>query len=551
MKPVYKRAVSLILALVLLLLTSSCGGASSTVSGTDAQTAKAQNTAESTGEKTVTLAMNSSWIGYNLVATKSQYNTLVSNLIYDRLVDGKMDGTVQPRLAESWDVAEDKTSITFHLNPNAVFHDGVPLTADDVIFTANLIVNPAFNAANRGYFSYFEGTDEEGAELSSGSLGVEKVDDHTVTFHFKKAIDPQTVFFKWSGQFFVFPEHIFGDKTIDELNNGTTWKENMIGSGPLVYEDSIDGERIEFTANKDYYLGAPDFDRFVLRVVESSQLLPSLLTGEVDILAGAGIGDLPIEDWESAKNEANLVAYEAKSYNVQGLVFNNQSEVFSNPNVRRAFSMAINRQAIIDGLIGGHASVLYTPFTEYHPYYDADLDYPTYNPDEAKKILEEEGFDFNRTINFTVPTGNTIRENSAVLIQQDLAAIGVDAQITVYDYATNLQDMKDGKFELGLSGMTGTVEPSQILLQVDCRASSNLPHLDTTFSDLIQDAMYELDSKTKQEKYNKIQELFLEQTPIAYLYSSNNMLAYNKRISDVVPEDFNLSSYRVWEWSVD
>ena len=134
MKPVYKRAVSLILALVLLLLTSSCGGASSTGSGTDAQTAKTQNTAESTGEKTVTLAMNSSWIGYNLVATKSQYNTLVSNLIYDRLVDGKMDGTVQPRLAESWDVAEDKTSITFHLNPNAVFHDGVPLTADDVIF---------------------------------------------------------------------------------------------------------------------------------------------------------------------------------------------------------------------------------------------------------------------------------------------------------------------------------------------------------------------------------------------------------------------------------
>ena len=550
MKTFKNRATALLLTLALLLLTSGCGGTSSTASGTASQSTETQDTAESAGEKTVTLAMNSSWIGYNLVATKSQYNTLVSGLVYDRLVDGKLDGSVQPRLAESWDVAEDKTSITFHINPNAVFHDGVSLTADDVVFTANLIVNPTFNAANRGYFSYFEGTDEAGAELSSGSLGIEKVDEHTVTFRFKTAIDPQTIFFKWSSQFFVFPEHILGDKTIDELNEGTTWKENMIGSGPLVYENSIDGERIEFTANKNYYLGAPDFDRFVLRVVESSQLLPSLLTGEVDILAGAGIGDLPIKDWEAAKGEADLVVYEAKSYNVQGLVFNNQSEVFSNPNVRRAFSMAINRQAIIDGLIGGHASVLYTPFTEYHPYYNADLDYPVYNPEKARKILEEEGFDFRRTINFTVPTGNTIRENSAVLIQQDLAAIGVNAQITVYDYATNLQDMKAGNFELGLSGMTGTVEPSQVLLQVDCRASSNLPQLGTTFSDLIQDAIYELDSETKQEKYNKIQELFLEQAPIAYLYSANNMLAYNQRISGVIPEDFNLSSYRVWEWTV-
>ena len=550
MKAWKKRILALALGFTLLL--SGCGrSTSSSDAAGNASDTSLQTTDESTGEKTVTMAMVSSWIGYNLIATKSQYNTLVSSLLYDRLVDLKLDGTVVPRLAESWDVAEDKSYITFHLNPKATFHDGVPLTADDVIYTANLIVNPEFNANTRGYFAYFEGTDEAGAELSSGSLGIEKVDDHTVTFRFKRPIDPQTVFFKWADYFFIYPEHILGEKTIEELNEGTTWKENMIGSGPLVYNDSIDGERIEFTANKDYYLGTPDFDRFILRVVDSSQLLPGLLTGEIDILAGAGIGDLPITDWEDAQNEGSLVVYEAKSYNVQGLVFNTESDVFSNPNVRRAFSMAINRQVIIDNLIGGHAAVLYTPFTEYHPYYDPDLDYPTYNPEEARRILEKEGFEFSRTINFTVPTGNQIRQDSAVLIQQDLAAIGVKAELTVYDYATNLQDMKDGNFELGLSGMTGTVEPSQVLLQVDSRASSNLPHLDTTFSDLIQDAIYELDSDVKREKYNAIQELFLEESPIAYLYSTNNMLAYNKRISNVIPEDFNLSNYSVWEWTVD
>ena len=228
--------------------------------------------AQSAKPRVVTIAMTNAWDTMMPVNTNSNYGLLVYDQIYDRLVVTKADGSFAPRLAKSWSVNAASTAITFTLNEKATWHDGKPVTAHDVVFTAQLYSNPAVKALARYRLNYFAGTDDAGAELSPGSIAVKAEGDYKVTFTFKKPIFADTVIDQWATAFFVIPKHIFQGKTPAEINAPTLWAK-PVGSGPFRYEREITGERMELVANKDYFLGAPDFDRLVIRIMPSASLL--------------------------------------------------------------------------------------------------------------------------------------------------------------------------------------------------------------------------------------------------------------------------------------
>ena len=220
--------------------------------------------------------------------------------MYDRLVLNRGDGTNEPRLASSWEVADDKKSITFTINENATWHDGEPVTAEDVAFTAQLVSDPAINSSKRSFLSYFEGVDDSGAELSEDSIGVEVLDGNKVKFNLKQPMDPDILLGVFNKNFFVLPKHILADKTVEEINGPDLW-EAPIGSGPFKFGSSIAGEEIQLLCNENYCLGKPDFDKLVIRVVQSANLVAGLMSGDIDILAGSGLAAIPLEDWDTAK----------------------------------------------------------------------------------------------------------------------------------------------------------------------------------------------------------------------------------------------------------
>ena len=117
------------------------------------------------------------------------------------------------------------------------------------------------------------GTDNGGACENPDELGWEKIDDHTVHLTFKEPMSELNFLNMMNRYFYILPEHIYSQYSIDELNTAAPWQENMIGSGPFVYDTSIDGERIELVKHEDYFLGEPQIDRLVIRVVQGSQLL--------------------------------------------------------------------------------------------------------------------------------------------------------------------------------------------------------------------------------------------------------------------------------------
>ncbi|MEM5774947.1 MAG: ABC transporter substrate-binding protein, partial [Anaerolineaceae bacterium] len=221
-----KRLAFLVMLLVITVSLFGCSpSATATQTGEEAAAPVAEETAAAaeetaateaapveTGEpKVVTVAMTSAWDSMMPLNTNSNYSVFVYDQIYDRLAQGNAQGTYDPRLADSWEVNEESTAVTFHLNPNATWHDGQPVTADDVVFTFQMYSDPEVSALSRYYLSPIAGTDDSGAELSADSIGVSKVDDHTVVINMKSAMFSGNLFNNLNSVY-IIPKHIFESK---------------------------------------------------------------------------------------------------------------------------------------------------------------------------------------------------------------------------------------------------------------------------------------------------------------------------------------------------
>ncbi len=497
------------------------------------------------GEKVITAAISTAWDTMMPLDTTSNYTRMVMDMIYDRLTQSKADGTIEPRLAESWDVSEASDAVTFHLNPAAVWSDGEPVTADDVVFSFRMYSDPAVNAKSRYHLEYIAGVDDSGAELSEDSIEVTADDEHTVTFRLKGSMYPDT-FLQDLDTVYIIPAHVFEGKTAEEINAPDLWAK-PVGSGPFIYDSEINGERIEFVKNPNYFLGAPNADRLILRVTDSASMLAGLTNGELDLI---GYGSILVDDWEMAEEQEDLVTVSVPTTSYRMLLINTAKEYLTQE-VRQALSMAINREALVGIVLQGRGEAIVTPFSSIHPYYNADVEV-WYDPVQAKAMLDEAGFPYDQVLQFFIPAGNSIVERTAALIAQDLEAVGVHTQISQMDFATLMSDMLDGKHDLGIIGSGGTLDPSESREMIAPDSSVNFSQVrDTTLADLVDKGNAELTFETRKPIFDEYQVMMREQSPIAYLYTYDSLTAYNKRVTGVNVADFNTLNWSAWKWDIE
>ena len=301
--------------------------------------------AAETEEKVVTAAMDQAWDTMMPLNTTSNYTRFICDQIYDRLTQTNADGTIEGRLAQSWTVNDASDAVTFKLHEDAVWSDGEPVTAEDVVFSYQMYSDPSVEAKSRYHLEYIAGVDESGAELSEDSIEVTADSEYEVTFKLKEAMYPDT-FLQDIDTVFIIPKHVFEGKTAEEINAPDLWA-NPVGSGPFIYDSEINGERMEFTKNENYYLGAPNIDRLIIRVVPSANVLSGLMNGELDMI---GFGSVLTDDWETAKSQDNLVTESIPTTSYSTLIFNTQKEYLTQE-VRQALNMAINRDVLVNGLL--------------------------------------------------------------------------------------------------------------------------------------------------------------------------------------------------------
>lgn len=526
-----KKLMAVLLSLIMLLaLFTACG------------------TSGSGEEKTLTTAVTSPWSTLCPHYATTDIELYISYLMYDSLISVDLHGDIHPGIASSYDISDDGTVYTFHLNKDAKWHDGKKLTADDVLFTVHMLSNAEYNSRS-SLLSFIDGTADNGFELSDKSINVVAEDDYTVVVTLKFPVDELT-FLNEFKRVRIIPEHLFGDMAPADIANSELWTK-PVGSGSLIYDAELTGESIELVANKDYHLGAPKIDRFTVKVLTSSALAAALISGDIDFTPGSNICGLLNADYELLSEEKDLIVEPIYIYAYQYLTVNQTFDYFSDVRVRQALSMAINRQEIVDTLLNGFGYPAYTPYPPNHPYYNENLNLPEYDPEGAKALLEEAGWDFNREIVITTATGNETRERSALMVQQYWQAIGVKVRVDTVDFATMFAGLRAGELDVGTMGQTGAVTaveptdaytPGHIIdfskLQTDSFYQSYAKMRGTNDKDVIRETVYAL------------QQQIIDEVPYIYTYHQATLQCMNKRVLNVDMTDGSAYYWPVWEWDV-
>ena len=536
------------------MLLTACGGSgganqTSAAAGGSAETSAAAAEGTTGGEKVITMAQTGDWDTFMPMNTTNAGADNVIELMFDRLMVINTDGTFGPRLAESWETNEAQDKITYHLNENAKWQDGEPVTAEDVVYSAQVASSSEFNYLRRIRMQYFAGTDETGCETGTDSIEVKALDDHTVEFTLKAPMDPAIIYALVNRDFFIMPKHLLDSISDADLENDAFWQK-PIGSGPCIFDSMESGVSIEFKANKDYYLGAPDFDRLVFKKVQSSNLLSGLMSGDIDVLSGNS--QIPLADWEAAKNTQGIVTKSVPTFAYQYMAMNTSRDYLTE-DVRHAISLAINRQVIVDQLLQGEARIAIGPLAEDHPYFDEKLLPIEYDPEKAKSMLEAAGWDSNRELEVMVSTGNEVREKSAILIQQDLQKIGIKTKIQTLDFPTLLTNARNGDYDLCFIGSAGSVDPSESVPNVTAGYMNNFAQLsDPTLGQIGESGAKEITFEARKKIYDQYQEELFKQMPMAFLYHTNDLFAYNEKLENVREGaiDYNVNK-NVWEWKVN
>lgn len=469
--------------------------------------------------------------------------------MFDTLLVQPAANEFKPGLADSIDTT-DNQNYTIKLNPKATWSDGKPITADDVIYTLNIIANPKVESSKGSRIYFLEGLSGVG-KLPEGVTEIpnlKKVDDHTVTFKTKTPMDPALVKGFIGYEVFIVPKHIYETVAPEKISTADFVTKPTVSSGPYKFVQYKTGDYVEMAANENYFKGKPKISKIFIRIMNGTNLVTELQSGGIQIVASGGIGNIPVQDLEVLKQNSKLSVTTAPNFSGQYLIANN--EIY-NEKFRQALTYAVNRERIVKDLFKGTAEIIPSMYTSASPYMNKNLTPYGYNPEKAKQLLAESGVDLSKEITMAVPIGNTIREQSADLIQQDLQAVGLKVQIQKFDFPTHLGKMKKGDYELGLLGFGSSIDPDVSSYLVPGGANNYSHTNDPVLTEMFAKAATLTSSEQRKVAYDEIQVYLQQKQFLTALYVQYYILVQNKALKGGFGTFWEGGLYDLYNWTLD
>jgi peptide/nickel transport system substrate-binding protein len=532
-------------AILSLLLLGACSGASETASKDKPKESTQSKSHEDSNSMFIGLVNPPT--GFNPINSGDVAAMFIQKYFQDTLLE--MDGPLNfvPRLAESFE-STDGQNYTIKINKDANWSDGKPVTADDVAFTINTIANPKSETTQGANISMLAGLEENGklkegqTELSS----VKVIDEKTLELTTKVPVDPNYMKEVLGLNILTLPKHILGDVPVEELAKHPYMQKPTVSSGAFTFVKYEKDQYVELAANNDYYMGAPKLEKLFIKIMPAPNLVAQLQTGELDFNVSKGIGKIAVQDYDTVKALDNVTANVEPTIGFQTMYFNNNK---MNKEVRQALSMAVDRNLLVDKLLKGYGEVVEGPYTSVSPFHDKSAGEIEYNPEKAKQLLEEAGYDFNTTLELVVPIGNKVREQSAPIIAQSLGKIGVKTKITNYDFPTIMQKGKAGEYDLLLLGFTLTLDPDVSNVYATGAAYNFTGYSDAKMDELLLKGKQEADVEKRKVIYKEVLTKVIDDVPLLTLYSDHDFAGVNKRVEVGKPVTFGMH-HNLQLWSV-
>lgn len=476
--------------------------------------------------KTFTYCLESSPAALNPQIATDGATLDVGQAVYNRLIDFEKGTTnLIPSLAERWEISEDGKTYTFFLRQNVKFHSNKdftpsrPFNADDVLFSINRQLDPnnPYHKISGGNYEFFLGMD-----MQNIIEKVEKLDDYTVKISLKQPNAPFLA--NLAMDFAAMFSAEYADKM---LAAGTPEKIDLepIGTGPFQFYSYQKDANVRFTAFDDYWQGKAKLDRLVFSITpDASVRLAKLEKNECQAMPYPNPADIG-----SLKNNENVQLLEKSGMNIGYITFNLRKAPFDNQKVRQALNYAVNKDEILTSVYQGSGIKAKNPMPSTIWGYNDDVADYDYNPEKAKALLKEAGFEngFETEI-WAMPVSRPYNPNArrmAEMVQEDWRKIGVEAKIVSYEWGEYLKRMAAGEHTTGMMGWTGdNGDPDNFLnTLLSCNAveqgSNYSGFCNKEYDQLVTEAAQISDQSKRAELYKKAQIIVKEQAawlPIAH-----------------------------------
>src|SRR5690349_1734622 len=436
----------------------------------------------------------------------------IDSLLFDDLLDRDEHLNVKPALAESWDIPDPLTYI-FHLHHGVKFHDGRPLTARDVKWTFDSLLQGKIRSTKSGTYQFVDRIDTP--------------DDYTVIFHLKEPFS--TLLWNLSD----------GAIGIVPYGSGNEMTQHPIGSGPFRFVSSEQDKEVIIERNDDYWGEKPHLNRIRFAVV------PDATTRALELRKGSGdvvSNGLTLDTAITLQQDHNLEMLRGPGTVLAYLAFNVRDPILKDVRVRQALAYAIDRQPMLQYLERGFGRLADSILPPESWAYNGDVMHYNHDPARARQLLEQAGYLAVNGVRFHLTMKTSTQEGTrllAAVLQQQLREVGIALDIRTYEFATFFSDVTHGAFQLySLRWIGGNEDPD--IFEYVFHSSKFPPNganrgyfADPRVDALIDQARHELDRNTRKQLYAELQRTLADELPYINLWYFDNVLVHSKRVRNL------------------
>ncbi len=552
----------ILLAIAIVMLLAACGGESAPEAATsteeppeapteaapaassaeeEAETASRGSTAGDT-TRLVHLYVDPPTLDPHLTTDATSARIIVE--VFGGLVTIDPDLNIIPDLAESWDISDDGRVYTFHLRPEAKFHDGKPVTAHDVQWSLERVTNPLTESpVVDQYLGDIVGVKEKLAGDATTISGVRFIDEHTIEF----TIDEAKSYFLAK---MTYPTGFVLDQDNVE-ENPRSWFREPNGTGPFRLKEYVVGETLVLSRNEHFHLGAPKLEEVEFILSGGT----SLLMYENDEIHVAGVG---LADLDRLNDPSNDLYPELKtapaSFSVNYIGLNVNEPPLDDVKVRQALNLAIDKQEIASIVLGDLVRPADGILPPDFPGYDERVRGYQFDPVRAKQLLEESkyGDDLDNLPPITITTpgsfGANVSLDMEVILQMWERNLGITAEFQQTEFATFLKDLHKGRFQMFDIGWIADYPDPENFLDILFHSESTNNHThysNPEVDELLVQARVETDTARRYALYNEAEQMILDDAPwVPLWFDGESKLLVKPNVHDYLLPPLIIPRYR-------
>ncbi|MBE3596363.1 MAG: ABC transporter substrate-binding protein [Hydrogenibacillus sp.] len=488
---------------------------------------------------TIVIGMDSPKGVFNPWFYKTAYDGYVVDMIFEGLGKVGKDGLVEPDLA-TWEMKNDNKTFIFHLDPNAKFSDGTPVTAEDAAFSFYIFLDPSYDGLTDMSIAKIVGADAYKNGNATTIEGIKVLDEHTLQVDVEE-VNALTIRYLTVP---VLPKHYYGKEfKKGDLSGVKKLNEQPLGSGPYVFEKFVPSQEVRLKANENYWRGnPPKVQNLIVKATNDETKLQMLQTGETDFEEGISVNRDNLDQIDAMGFlDRNMLLNNGYGY----IALNHAHEPLNDRLVRQALMYGLNREEVVYAYSQGLAEVIDVPISKVSWAYpdEKDIIHYNYDPEKAKQLLDEAGWKLGNdgyrykdgkklTLHFTASSPNPVNDALVPIAKENYKDLGIDFIAEQLDFNAMVQKMEKGDYDMAFLAvsLTPDPDPSQHFHSNGADAKQVFHYSNPEVDKLIEAGIKELDQAKRKEIYQQLFKLLNEDVPYIVMYQRYNMNVISSRL---------------------